>query len=146
MTTGRTAGAAVVTARHPVGAASHNARAWNQTDWHQLQRNVRRLQVRIVKATQEGRWNRVAALQRLLTRSFSGKALAVRRVTTNRGRRTPGVDGATWPTPGRKWTAIATLRQHGYRPKPLRRDATPGYPDGPSILRRTTAPLLTRWS
>nr|WP_234704715.1 reverse transcriptase N-terminal domain-containing protein [Sinorhizobium meliloti] len=36
---------------------------------------------------------KVQALQRLLTRSQSGKMLAVKRVTENRGKRTPGVDG-----------------------------------------------------
>ena len=45
---------------------------------------MRRLQARIVKAAQEGRWGKVKALQYLLTHSFSGKALAVRRVTENR--------------------------------------------------------------
>jgi RNA-directed DNA polymerase len=74
-----------------------------------------------VKATQEGRWGRVNALQRLLTHSFSGKALAVRRVTENQGKRTPGVDQETWETPAKKATAIRALRQRGYRPRPLRR-------------------------
>ena len=69
--------------------------------------NVRRLQARIVKATQEGRWGKVKALQRLLTHSFSGKALAVRRVTENKGRDTPGVDKVIWNTPEKKATAIA---------------------------------------
>jgi RNA-directed DNA polymerase len=49
-----------------------------------------------VKATQEGRWGKVKALQWLLTHSFSGKAIAVKRVTENNGKRTPGVDGVTW--------------------------------------------------
>jgi hypothetical protein len=35
-----------------------------------------------------GRWGKVKALQRLLTCSFSGKALAVKRVTENKGKRT----------------------------------------------------------
>jgi RNA-directed DNA polymerase len=74
-----------------------------------------------VKATQEGRWNKVRALQHLLTHSYSGKALAVKRVTENRGKRTPGVDGETWSTSRQKVTAIHRLRQRGYRPKPLRR-------------------------
>jgi N-terminal domain of reverse transcriptase len=43
------------------------------------------LQARIVKATQEGRWNKVKALQWLLTHSHSGKAIAVKRVTENQG-------------------------------------------------------------
>jgi RNA-directed DNA polymerase len=64
---------------------------------------------------------KVKALQRLLTHSFSGKALAVRRVTENRGKRTAGVDGATWSTPDLKSQAIIDLRQHGYNPAPLRR-------------------------
>ena len=42
------------------------------------------------------------ALQRLLTHSFSGKALAVRRVTENDGKKTAGVDGELWNTPQKK--------------------------------------------
>ena len=42
------------------------------------------------------------SLQRLLTHSFSGKALAVRRVTENQGKNTPGVDKMTWNTPQKK--------------------------------------------
>ncbi len=103
------------------GAASHGEVAWHQIDWDQAHRTVRRLQARIVQATQEGRWGRVKALQRLLTHSFSGKALAVRRVTENQGKRTPGVDGYTWDTPAKKAQAVRALRQRGYRPRPLRR-------------------------
>jgi RNA-directed DNA polymerase len=69
----------------------------------------------------QGRWGKVKALQHLLTHSFSGKALAVRRVTENQGKWTPGVDGITWNTSEQKATAIQTLRQRGYRPQPLRR-------------------------
>ena len=103
------------------GAASHATVDGRAIDWRRVNQNVRRLQARIVKATQEGRWGRVKALQRLLTHSFSGKALAVRRVTENRGKRTPGVDGATWDTPAQKARAVQALRQRGYRPRPLRR-------------------------
>jgi RNA-directed DNA polymerase len=77
--------------------------------------------MRIVKATKEGRWGKVKALQRLLTHSFSGKALAVRRVTENQGRKTPGVDGEIWTMPSQKAKAIGRLQQRGYHPKPLRR-------------------------
>jgi RNA-directed DNA polymerase len=41
----------------------------------------------------------VRKLQQLLTRSFSTKAIAVKRVTENKGKRTAGVDGETWNTP-----------------------------------------------
>ncbi len=104
-----------------VCASSGNAPHWDQLDWPQCERHVRRLQARIVKATREGRWGKVKALQRLLTHSFSGKALAVKRVTENQGKRTPGVDGAIWQTPGAKHKAIGSLRRRGYQPQPLRR-------------------------
>ncbi|MDP5760985.1 reverse transcriptase N-terminal domain-containing protein [Pseudomonas aeruginosa] len=80
------------------GAPSNFISAWPQ-HWNQIESQVKRLQVRIAKATREGRWGKVQALQRLLTRSFSGKMLAVKRVTENRGKRTPGVDGKIWSTP-----------------------------------------------
>jgi RNA-directed DNA polymerase len=105
----------------PAGAASHVVGDWHAINWQAVNQNVRRLQARIVKATKEGRWGKVKALQRLLTHSFSGKALAVRRVTENQGKRTPGVDHETWETPEKKATAIQTLRRRGYQPRPLRR-------------------------
>jgi RNA-directed DNA polymerase len=108
---------AVVTA----GAVSHAAMDWHTIEWSKIHQNVRRLQVRIVKAVQAGRWGKVQALQHLLTHSFSAKALAVKRVTENPGKRTPGVDGILWDTPEKKGKAIGQLRQHGYRPQPLRR-------------------------
>ncbi|WP_265416058.1 reverse transcriptase N-terminal domain-containing protein [Orrella marina] len=52
--------------------------------------------MRIAKAVKVGRWSKVQALQRLLTRSARGKLLAVKRVTENQGKRTSGVDGKIW--------------------------------------------------
>ena len=83
--------------------------------------NVRRLQRRIVKAMQEGRYNKVKVLQRLLTHSHSGRVVAVQQVTQNTGKKTPGVDGETWLTPEKKIRAIPTLQSRGYHPQPLRR-------------------------
>ena len=107
--------------QHPAGAASHEAVEWHAINWQDTHRQVRRLQARIVKAQQQGRRGKVRALQRLLTHSFSGKALAVRRVTENKGKRTPGVDNGIWNTPEKKSQAIHELKQHGYKPLPLRR-------------------------
>ncbi|RDJ97798.1 group II intron reverse transcriptase/maturase [Cupriavidus lacunae] len=98
---------------------------WDGINWAKVQRHVRRLQTRMVKATQAGRHNKVKALQWLLTHSFSGKALAVKRVTENQGRNTPGVDKVTWKTPGAKTNAIASLKRRGYSPLPLRRVLIP---------------------
>src|SRR5262245_65841804 len=102
-------------------AASRRAVPWDSVDWPAATKTVRRLQARIVKASREGRWNKVKALQRLLTHSLSGKLLAVARVTDSEGRNTPGVDGETWDTPEKKLDAVHRLRARGYQPLPLRR-------------------------
>lgn len=104
-----------------MGAPSDNAAHWSYIQWDECCKIVRKLQARIVKATQEERWNKAKALQHLLTHSFSGKALAVRRVIENKGKKTPGVDGKTWSNPEAKTLAIQSLKRHGYKPKPLRR-------------------------
>lgn len=51
-------------------APSHKPIAWQTIDWAAVQRTVRRLQVRIVKAAQAGEWHKVRSLQRLLANSF----------------------------------------------------------------------------
>lgn len=97
------------------------ATEWHHIDWQTVNKAVKRQQARIVKAIQEKRWGKAYALQRLLTRSFSAKALAVRRVTENKGRRTSGVDKELWETASRKKRAIAELKSYGYKPQPLKR-------------------------
>jgi RNA-directed DNA polymerase len=94
---------------------------WCGINWAECHRQVRRLQARIVKATQEGRWGKVKALQWLLTHSFSGKVIAVKRVSENKGKNTPGVDGETWTTPEAKSQGVLSLKRRGYQPLPLRR-------------------------
>src|SRR5712691_356546 len=95
------------------GALSTGPGAWHTIDWYAVHRTVRRLQARLVQAVQARRWGKVRALQHLLTHSFSGKALAVQRVTNNDGRKTPGGDGRVWDTPGEESTrhpSTATAR------------------------------------
>lgn len=111
-----------VTDSSQVGSASsHAPEHWALIDWKLVYRNVRVMQKRLAKATQEGNWRRVKALQRMLTRSFSAKALAVKRVTENQGKKTAGVDGELWDTPQIKVATIAQLKKQRYRPLPLRR-------------------------
>jgi len=90
-------------------------------DWHHVHRVVRGTQLRIAKATQEGNWRRVKALQRMLTRSYTAKMLAVRRVTENQGKRTAGVDRVLWSQPQQRWEALSSLHHRGYKPLPLLR-------------------------
>jgi RNA-directed DNA polymerase len=119
-----------------VGAVSREAAEWYAIDWQVIHRNVRRLQVRIVQATKVGRWNKVKALQRLLICSYSGKVLAVRRVTENNGKKTAGVDRIIWDTPEDKIKAVHDLKRRGYQPLPLRRVYIPKKSD-----RKTKRPL-----
>jgi RNA-directed DNA polymerase len=102
-------------------ATPHTPQDWHSIQWKPVNERVRRLQARIVKATKAGKWHKVQALQHVLTHSFSGKILAVRRVTENQGKNTPGVDRVIWHTPEKKWNAIHQLQRRGYQPRPLRR-------------------------
>ena len=101
-------------------AASRNV-GWDQVPWAKAHDYVRRLQLRIAKATREQDWRRVKALQRFLVNSCSAKVLAVKRVSENDGKRTPGVDGETWTTPEAKWRAVQRLDSRNLKPQPLRR-------------------------
>ena len=103
------------------GALEDDAKKWSSIDWKETHRQVRRLQMRIAKAVKENRWNRVRSLQFLLTHSFYAKLLAVKRVTSNKGKKTPGVDGVLWRSARAKWRAACSLRRRGYYPQPLRR-------------------------
>lgn len=102
-------------------ASSGRAQGWETIDWNTARDSVKKLQMRIVKAQKEGRYSKVKALQWLLTHSFYAKVLAVKRVTENSGKNTPGVDHELWRTPQSKFNAIAELNRRGYTPLPLRR-------------------------
>ena len=60
-------------------------------------------------------------MQWTLTHSFAAKAIAVKRVTTNEGKKTAGVDKVLWSTDKAKYEAILSLKRKGYKPQPLRR-------------------------
>ena len=94
---------------------------WHSIEWSAVSGRVRRLQARIAKAAKESDWRKVRQLQRLITKSTSAKALAIKRVTANRGHKTPGIDGELWSTPEAKWAALRTLGNKGYKAVPLRR-------------------------
>src|SRR5947209_3876196 len=50
-----------MTTAQAVGAVSREAAEWYAINWQAINRNVRRLQVRIVQATKESRWGKVRA-------------------------------------------------------------------------------------
>ena len=94
---------------------------WKAIDWKKAEAEVNRLQARIAKATQEKKWNTVKRLQYLLTHSYYAKALAVRKITTNKGKNTSGIDKELWSTPASKMCGVLTLTDKNYKAKPLRR-------------------------
>lgn len=94
---------------------------WETIDWLKVEIEVNRLQTRIAKATADGKRNKAKRLQYLLTHSFTAKAFAVRKVTTNKGKNTSGVDKKLWSTSSSKMKAVLTLTDRGYRAKPLKR-------------------------
>lgn len=102
-------------------APADRARSWESIDWKKAEAYVKKLQMRIVKAQKDGHYSKVKTLQWLLTHSFYAKALAVKRVTSNKGKNTAGVDHELWKTPKGKFEAIDKLKRRGYKPQPLRR-------------------------
>lgn len=106
-------------------APADKVQSWESIDWKKAEAYVKKLQMRIVKAQKEGHYSKVKSLQWLLTHSFYAKALAVKRVTSNSGKRTSGVDHELWLTPQAKFIAISKLNRRGYRPQPLRRHYIP---------------------
>ena len=110
-----------MTAAIAAGAPSACNKDWSSINWSLIYKHVHRLQVRIAKAVEQARWHKVAALRRLLVHSYYAKVWAVRRVVTNKGKNTAGVDGVTWKTPKQKIAAVKRLRKRAYKPQPLRR-------------------------
>lgn len=106
-----------------ITGASTNKRNidWNSLNWTKIKAFVFHMQCRIAKAEREGRLGKVKALQRILSTSFYAKCLAIKKVTDNKGGRTPGVDNACWSTKLQKEKAVSLLKRKGYRPEPLRR-------------------------
>lgn len=94
---------------------------WDGINWDYHTLIVRKLQLRIAKATEERTFNKVKRLQWILTHSFSAKLIAVRNVLQNPGSKTPGVDGIIIKTSKEKLALAKSLRRRDYKPLPLRR-------------------------
>ncbi|MFW9872338.1 MAG: group II intron reverse transcriptase/maturase [Candidatus Thorarchaeota archaeon] len=107
------------------GATTNLGSYWKTINWDKVETEVKRLQMRIAKAEREGKHNKVKALQWMLSHSFSAKLLAVKRVTSRKGAKTPGVDGIIWNTPAKKMKGALSLKQRGYKALPLRRAFIP---------------------
>jgi RNA-directed DNA polymerase len=83
---------------------------WNRINWRKLEVAVYKLQKRIFQASLRGDTKAVRRLQKTLMRSWSGKALSVRKVTQdNQGKKTAGVDGIKSLTSKARLTLVLSL-------------------------------------
>jgi len=72
---------------------------WDEINWSQVERDVRRLQGRIYRASKKGDYKGVDNLMKLLVRSETAKLFAIYVITQkNKGKSTPGVDGKVYLT------------------------------------------------
>ncbi|WP_408956132.1 group II intron reverse transcriptase/maturase [Natroniella sp. ANB-PHB2] len=94
---------------------------WEEIVWGSVRRKVNKLQSRIARAITEGKDNLAKKLGYLLTKSYFAKLLSVRKVTTNKGKKTAGIDNELWSTSASKYKNALKLRKKGYRAKPLKR-------------------------
>lgn len=67
------------------------------------------------------RINLVKKLQYLLSKSYYAKLIAVKRITTNKGKNTPGIDGVKRTSPSAKYKGAMSLTNKSYKSKPLKR-------------------------
>ena len=100
------------------GASS--ASEWSVLPWDVITKEVNRLQMRIAKAYKLGKTGKAKALQRILSTSFYAKCLAVRRVVSNKGGNTAGVDNVLWKSSYQRMKAAYSLKRKGYKTKPLK--------------------------
>ncbi len=102
-------------------SASSDSAQWQAINWKAVEARVLKLQMRIAKATREGKHGKAKALQWILTHSRSAKLFAIKRVSQNKGSKTPGIDGVIWNTDARRMKAVNQLSRKAYQAKPLRR-------------------------
>jgi RNA-directed DNA polymerase len=95
---------------------------WNTLPWRKIERNVFKLQKRIYQASRRGDVEKVRKLQKLLTKSWSARTLATRRVTQdNSGKKTAGIDGLASLSPKIRLILVESLRKDEGKPAPTRR-------------------------
>ena len=102
-------------------ASANCAFKWDSVQWSLVEDKVSKLQSRIAKAAQSDKNYLVKKLQYLLSKSYYGRLLAVKRVISNKGKKTAGVDGEIWSTSASRYRAVLKLGSSFYRSKPLKR-------------------------
>lgn len=107
-----------------------NINNWHTLPWSEIIKKVQDLQNQIVKAHLNNNMSLVYKLQNKLVSSFGGRALAIRKIVTNSGAKTPGIDKIFWKTPEDRFKAIEELglitkNPNKYKSSPLKRVMIP---------------------
>lgn len=98
------------------------ARNYDDIDWKQCFKNLEKLQFDILDAHWQGNIQQVLQKQNELTRSFSARALAVRKVTSNKGKNTPGIDKILLKSKQDKYNMITAVKNlSSYKATPVKR-------------------------
>ncbi|MEG4076326.1 reverse transcriptase N-terminal domain-containing protein [Microcoleus sp. Pol14C2] len=92
-------------------------------EWKSIVKNVKNLKKRIYRATQNGQWNQVISLTKLMLRSFDNLILSLRKVIQlNQGKRTAGVNKEVALTPEQRVKLIPEMGQDTlWKVKPTKR-------------------------
>ena len=96
---------------------------WADIDWKPIVKRVRNLRQRIYRASQNGQWNQVRSLMKLMLRSYANLLLSVRRVTQqNQGKQTAGIDGQTALTTGERVKLVGEMEDYNlWKVRPTKR-------------------------
>lgn len=97
---------------------------WHLINWPMANRFIAELQEEIVKAWHQGDHAKVRVLQNKLVKSFWACCVTVKKVTSNKGKHTRGVDGVVWDTPQMRMQRainLWNLEFDQYKAKPVKR-------------------------
>ena len=98
---------------------------WKKVNWKSASEELKTLQAKLFEALKRGASkSEVLRIHNEMLRSFSVVAMAVRKVTSNKGRRTRGIDNILWERDEQKYNAILALKSikwNEYKADPIRR-------------------------
>jgi RNA-directed DNA polymerase len=95
---------------------------WKDIDWKQVEIRVFKLQKLIYRASSRGEISKMRKYQKLLTKSYYARLLAVRRVTQdNKGKKTAGIDGIKNLPPMQRLNLVDLLNKRRLKASPTRR-------------------------
>jgi len=97
---------------------------WNTINWRRLEIHVIKQQLRILEAYHKKDYEELEKRELDLIRSFAARALSVKRVTSNSGSETPGVDNVSYKSDDAKLQGALSLKDAlpaKYQAQPVKR-------------------------